>query len=67
MTNKNPSEWRVSPTSVIGERTLYQVYRLRDKDEADHSGNRETRGGYYDSLRDAERLARTLNEEEGRA
>lgn len=58
--NKNPSEWRVTSNPVAGM-MLYGVYRLRDKDEVDHSGNREMRGGWYDRRHDAERLAETLN------
>ena len=62
MQNKNPSEWRVS-TNPIAEKTFYGVYRIRDIDAPDHSGNRETRG-YYETRREAEKLARLLNEEE---
>lgn len=62
-TRRNPSAWRIS-TNQIGEKKFYQVYRLRDVDEVDHSGNRETRGGLYESRLDAEALARRLNTEE---
>lgn len=65
MTCKNPSEWRVSCNPVAGK-TFYQVYRIRDLDEVDHSGNRETRGGLYEHREDAERLAATLNAEEAK-
>lgn len=58
--NKNPSEWRVTSNSIAGT-MLYGVYRLRDKDAIDHSGNREMRGGWWDSRHDAERLAEVLN------
>ena len=34
------SEWRVTCNYIGGER-FYDVYRLRDLDEIDHSGNRE--------------------------
>ena len=34
------SEWRVTCNYIGGER-FYGVYRLRDLDEIDHSGNRE--------------------------
>lgn len=61
--NKNPSEWRVTCNPVAGK-MLYGVYRLRDKDEVDHSGNRETRGGWYETKKEAEALARRLNTEE---
>lgn len=60
---KQHSLWKVS-TNRIAERTLYQVYRNIDINEVDHSGNRETRGGLYDSRHDAEALARRLNSEE---
>lgn len=63
---KNPSEWRVSSNPVAGK-TFYQVYRIRDIDAVDHSGNRETRGGLYESRIDAEKLAATLNAEEARS
>lgn len=58
--NKNPSEWRVTSNPIAGT-MLYAVYRLRDKDEIDHSGNREMRGGWWDRRHDAERLAEVLN------
>lgn len=35
------SEWRVTCNCIGGER-FYGVYRLRDRKEVDHSGNRET-------------------------
>lgn len=54
------SEWRISSNIVAGEK-FYQVYRLMDVNATDHSGNRETRGGLYESLLDAEKLAETLN------
>lgn len=62
MTNKNPSEWRVSSNPISG-RTFYGVYRIRDINDIDHSGNRETRGGWYETREEAERLADKLNEE----
>ena len=34
------SEWRVPCNYVCGDR-FYNVYRLRDRDAIDHSGNRE--------------------------
>lgn len=45
-------------------RTFYGVYRIRDINDIDHSGNRETRGGWYETREEAERLAETLNEED---
>ena len=38
------SEWRVSHT-YAGGKMFRQVYRLRDVDEVDHSGNGEVRDG----------------------
>ena len=35
------SKWRVS-SNYIGGQKRYQVYRMLDDDELDHSGNRET-------------------------
>ena len=64
MQNKNQSEWRVSTNPVAGK-TFYGVYRIRDIDAPDHSGNRETRG-YYETRQEAEKLAALLNEEEAR-
>lgn len=58
---QNHSEWRIS-TNIVAGKEFYQVYRLLDVNEIDHSGNRETRGGLYDSIRDAK--ARRLNTEE---
>lgn len=63
---KQHSEWRIS-TNVVAGRKFYQVYRIKDLNEVDHSGNRETRGGYYERLLDAERLRATLNAEEARS
>lgn len=62
MTNKNSSEWRVSSYQIAG-RTFYVVYRVRDINDIDHSGNRETRGGWYYTRGEAERFAEKLNEE----
>lgn len=62
MINKNPSEWRVSSNPVAG-RMFYGVYRIRDINEIDHSGNRETRGGYFETREEAVALAERLNEE----
>lgn len=64
MQNRRQSEWRVSTNPIAGK-TFYQVYRIRDLSEPDHSGNRETRG-CYETEEEAERLAAALNAEEGR-
>ena len=60
---KQHSEWKIS-TNIMAEKKFYQVYRIIDINETDHSGNRETRGGYYERLKDAKALARRLNTEE---
>ena len=44
------SKWKVSNTYAGGER-FYQVYRLRDVNEVDHSGNREIAGTFDDESR----------------
>lgn len=58
--NKNPSEWRVAHQYAGGE-TFIRVYRLRDKDAVDHSGNREYYDGVFDNDRQAEKIAAVLN------
>lgn len=60
------SEWRVDTHIVAGKR-FHQVYRLIDKNRVNVEGNRENRGGYYERLFDAEKLAATLNAEEARS
>lgn len=62
MTNKNPSEWKVT-SNYVGGKTLYGVYRTRDINEIDHSGNREHAGGWFESRKLAESLANSLNKE----
>ena len=57
------SNWRVTANPVAGK-MLYGVYRLRDVSGIDHSGNRETKGGYFNTREEAEALAERLNEEE---
>lgn len=64
--NIRHSEWRVDTRIVAGKR-FYQVYRLIDKNRVNVEGNRETRGGYYERLFDAEKLAATLNAEEAKS
>ena len=42
---------------------LYAVYRIRDVDEVDHSGNREYwRGGWIESREEAQRYADKMNQ-----
>lgn len=62
MTNKNSSEWRVSSNQIAG-RTFYSIYRVRDINDIDHRGNRETHVGWYYTRGEAERFAEKLNEE----
>lgn len=50
------SEWRVTCNFIAGHGYLYQVYRLKDKDAVDHSGNREFSGSIYNDKQDAQRL-----------
>ena len=57
------SEWRVTANPVGGE-MRYGVYRLRDKDALDHSGNRESLGRWFDDRKLAEDMARIMNEED---
>lgn len=56
------SMWRTMPVEVAG-RTFYQVYRLNDVCADNTVKNRETRGGYYDTQREADALAGKLNAE----
>lgn len=53
------SEWKVSHT-YAGMELIYQVYRLRDTAECDHSGNREI-VGTFDSEEAAQEYAEELN------
>ncbi len=62
MTCINPSKWRVTANPVSGT-MLYSVYRIRDVDAIDHSGNRESYGPWFDTKEEAEALAKKLNEE----
>ena len=61
------SEWRVSSSPVWTEEGLfyktYQVYRLRDKDATDHSGNREIYDTYI-AMEVAHAKAEELNRKE---
>lgn len=57
------SEWRVTNNPMMAP-TPYGVYRLRDTQAVDHSGNRENYGEYFGDRKDAEAVAKALNEEE---
>lgn len=63
MTCRKPSEWKVT-SNPFGGKTWYGVYRIRDIDQIDHSGNREYSGGYFERRTDAEDLAELLNKED---
>ena len=56
------SEWRVT-SNFIEEQKMYQVYRLRDTAEVDHSGNREYHGDYVKNRDEAVAEAAALNKE----
>lgn len=56
-------KWDVS-SQYINDKKIFTVYRLRDTSEIDHSGNREYKGGCFDSEQEAQALADKLNKEE---
>lgn len=55
------SEWRVTYNHMMGD-TPYGVYRLRNRYEVDHSGNRETLSEWYATRKEAYNKAAELNE-----
>ena len=57
-------KWKVT-SNYNGETKYYQVYRLRDINEVDHSGNREKGSGIIDGKEEAIKVASWLNEKEG--
>lgn len=57
-------EWKVS-SQVIGDHWIYTVFRAKDADAVDHSGNREVHDCYI-SREMAEMKARELNTMEER-
>lgn len=57
-----PSEWRVTSQFINGSK-WYAVYRLKDINEVDHSGNREFYTGYNTDKHFCEELCKNLNEE----
>lgn len=62
------SEWRVTTNHIAtdeGRVPMYGVYRLRDVNEVDHSGNREELGRWFEDKELAEDVCRIMNEEEG--
>lgn len=56
------SKWKVS-RNYVGGKDLYIVYRLRDENEVDHSGNREYGSKYMESEQEAQKIADRLNGE----
>ena len=59
------SEWKVE-RNIINDKTMYRVYRIRDMEEVDHSGNREYAGEYVRDSRMALAASKALNELEER-
>lgn len=60
------SKWRVS-SNYIGGQKRYQVYRMLDDGEVDHSGNRETIGCTFRDYDLAVRVAEQMNGKENKA
>lgn len=58
---KMKSEWRVT-ANPVGGKILYGVYRLRDINAVDHSGNREHHGEYTEDKEKAKKIAEDLNQ-----
>lgn len=56
----NCGKWKVT-SNPIGGKTLYSVYRLRDVDQVDHSGNREFAGEWTDNREAVQVVADQLN------
>lgn len=54
------SEWMVRP-KTLGERTRYEVYKILHD-----TGDVITRGGLWDTQKEADILAKNLNEMEAR-
>lgn len=59
------SEWKVTSNSINGEK-MYAVYRLRDVNQTDHSGNREYKTDYMPYREVALSIAAQLNESEAK-
>lgn len=53
--------WSVSSQYIGGEK-IFQVYRLRNVNGVDHSGNREYCGGIFYNEESAQAFADKLNE-----
>lgn len=59
------SEWKVECNYINGK-PMYRVYRLRDTEETDHSGNREYASEYVSDSQVALDAAALCNELEER-
>ena len=57
------SEWRIT-SQYFGENKIWQVYRLRNVNAVDHSGNREFDEAIFETREEAAELAERLNAEE---
>ena len=57
------SAWKISSQYLCG-RKVYQVYRIKDVNAVDHSGNREYAGKLTDDEAAALALANRLNTKE---
>lgn len=56
----NYSEWKIKPDYVDGK-TIYHVFRHKDKNAIDHSGNREYKTDIFRTYNDAKMYADYLN------
>ena len=57
-----PSKWKVT-SNIIDGKKKYGVYRIKDENAPDHSGNREYFGNYHEERETAEVMANMLNME----
>lgn len=55
------SEWKVASLRLGNDEMAYQVYRLRNIDVVDHSGNREWVGELFETKAEARALADEMN------
>ncbi len=53
-------KWKLTSQTINGKKS-FAVYRLRNVDELDHSGNREYATGYMEDKAKAEEIANELN------
>lgn len=56
------SQWKVS-SNFVGDGWSYNVFRIRDVDGIDHSGNREV-VACFDTKEEAQRVADEMNQDE---